>query len=151
MKKAAIQLSFGLVLTILIIVAIFFVALKGISVLMSNVSQMQKDQFVSDLTSFYKQTLRLPSGSSIPVKISSKFDTLCFYNKNGDGSLNNLAPYEDVLTIETKNVFGIYRGKLIPLTSFSLATPKKEVCFNRTTSGLFNFTMISKGDSIDIK
>ncbi len=151
-KKAAMQLSFGFIFALLIITAILFAGIKGLSVLFSSFSQTQKEQFVSDLMTVYKQTLRLPSGSSVPVKIAtSNFEKLCFYNKEGSGDLTFLRPFEHIINNDEKNVFGISGSKLFPLTRLSLSTSEKEFCLNKSLKGQFNFTFVSRGNSVDIK
>ncbi len=150
-KTGAIQLSFGFILTLLIIIAIVFVGTKGLSLLLSNFVSIQKEQFVSDLESAYKRALSLSYNSEIPVKITSNFDTICFYDEDAPGSLTVLAPYSEVIANEDKNVFALSREKFIPLTKLSLSLSAKEKCFNLSMLGYFNFTFVSKGDAVDVK
>ena len=149
-KKAAIQLSFGLMITLVIIIIIAFVGFKGISLILSNFEKIKQQQLIDSLNDYYKQALLLPSNSELKVQVKTHYNKICFYDSSAPGTLNILQPYVNVVNNEDKNVFVLKESKLFPLTHFSLKLSQKEKCFN-SSLGYFNFTMISKGDSIDIK
>ncbi len=153
MNRKAIELSFQMIVTLLIIGVILFVSFFGFKTIFGYVKGLKYADLKKTIDTAYSKALELGYGSEYPLVINGYNNFyLCFYDENAQQDQIDFPVNidEEILKSSDKNVYLISpTNKTTPLTTINVKLKKKGQCLK--SNGNFKLTFISRGDYVEIK